>query len=269
MGIAANPKNVLRRKRTLDGQRPKGDTTVSIGLFCPSPRVALALTRARQRMTVRGGIRASDTGAAAAAAAAAEAAGKQDVGTTLVVMDERLRSKASRDLTVSQAVSEAVDAASMVQGAPVSPDEGFRIAVAALGLWSNYQISHPRAPHPRVDADHIADAASVLAVLRRVLPDGYCRRQLLTRSKVAKNLGYLELAAAFEEQDASECFPEEVTFFNGDEYSGSWRFGRRHGKGVYKFATGSQYAGEWKDGKMVGWGQYILPDGTKRNIRHS
>mmetsp|Transcript_38884 Transcript_38884/g.50313 ORF Transcript_38884/g.50313 Transcript_38884/m.50313 type:complete len:102 (+) Transcript_38884:2497-2802(+) len=61
---------------------------------------------------------------------------------------------------------------------------------------------------------------------------------------------------------------EAVALFNGDSYAGGWRLGRRHGKGIYKFASGSRYEGEWLDGEMVGWGVYIMEDGTRRNIRH-
>jgi len=35
---------------------------------------------------------------------------------------------------------------------------------------------------------------------------------------------------------------ERVVLFNGDEYAGGWRFGRRHGSGVYTFASGGVLA---------------------------
>ena len=59
--------------------------------------------------------------------------------------------------------------------------------------------------------------------------------------------------------------PGPVNLFNGDVYKGAWRFGRRHGRGVYFFASGRRYEGEWKDGQMVGWGVY--PGGRQRR-RH-
>ena len=62
--------------------------------------------------------------------------------------------------------------------------------------------------------------------------------------------------------------PGPVNLFNGDVYKGAWRFGRRHGRGVYFFASGSRYEGEWKDGQMVGWGVYITEDGKRKNLRH-
>ena len=68
--------------------------------------------------------------------------------------------------------------------------------------------------------------------------------------------------------DGAEALVEAVELFNGDVYRGAWRFGRRHGRGVYSFASGSRYEGEWKDGQMVGWGVYITEDGKRKNLRH-
>ena len=59
-----------------------------------------------------------------------------------------------------------------------------------------------------------------------------------------------------------------MNLFNGDEHRGPWRCGRRHGRGVYHFASGSRYEGEWSDGAMVGWGVYVTEDGARKNLRH-
>lgn len=70
-----------------------------------------------------------------------------------------------------------------------------------------------------------------------------------------------------EEEDELQIY-EYIDLFNGDTFDGGWRLGRRHGKGVYVFASGSKYEGEWKEGEMTGWGVYITEDGIRRNIRH-
>jgi hypothetical protein len=44
-------------------------------------------------------------------------------------------------------------------------------------------------------------------------------------------------------------------FFNGDTYSGNWKFEVFDGKGTYFWAeTGNKYVGEWKNGKRYGDG---------------
>ena len=49
----------------------------------------------------------------------------------------------------------------------------------------------------------------------------------------------------------------------GDD--GKWLFGRKHGSGVYAFASGAKFEGKWDMGKMVGIGWFTAADGT-RNI---
>ncbi|VHV72180.1 MORN repeat-containing protein [Clostridioides difficile] len=39
-----------------------------------------------------------------------------------------------------------------------------------------------------------------------------------------------------------------------DEYIGTWKNGKKDGKGIYKWSDGCIYAGEFKGGKMEGYG---------------
>jgi hypothetical protein len=42
------------------------------------------------------------------------------------------------------------------------------------------------------------------------------------------------------------------TYPNGDQYVGGWKDDKRHGQGIYTFASGShKIVGEWNDGKRV------------------
>ncbi|MFP6696187.1 MAG: hypothetical protein VCF08_04660 [Alphaproteobacteria bacterium] len=43
-------------------------------------------------------------------------------------------------------------------------------------------------------------------------------------------------------------------FANGNSYGGDWKIGQRHGRGVLKSANGGSYNGEWNDGKRHGRG---------------
>lgn len=45
-------------------------------------------------------------------------------------------------------------------------------------------------------------------------------------------------------------------------YEGGYRDGKRHGYGVYTFASGDRYEGEWRDGEEHGRGTYTLPNGS-------
>jgi hypothetical protein len=151
----------------------------------------------------------------------------------------------------------------------------FYADVLALGLASNYQVAHPSLSLR--EAIRTLSAATLLERLKAVLPDGYCRRTKTTweataqaswhREDVAERLR-AEAAANCSAQKEEEEEEEDVVLFNGDRYCGRWRFGRRHGRGVYHFSSGAAYEGEWRDGEMVGWGVYVSQDGRRRNIRH-
>lgn len=174
----------------------------------------------------------------------------------------------------------------------------FTAQVAVLGLWSNYEHSHPWEGHPR-DTCRQDDSLGLAGGIRAVLPDGYCRRtrkswaeaatDVLGREDVRAQLlqarvagdkegsgggGDGQAAGPSRHSPAPAPFPppvevkERVQLFNGDVYEGGWSYGRRHGRGVYFFASGARYEGEWRDGNMVGWGVYITPEGQRNNIRH-
>ena len=48
-----------------------------------------------------------------------------------------------------------------------------------------------------------------------------------------------------------------------DKYEGPQINGKRHGKGVYQWATGNRYEGEFKDGNMDGKGMFFYENGDK------
>ncbi|CAM8643673.1 MORN motif [Oxalobacteraceae bacterium] len=47
---------------------------------------------------------------------------------------------------------------------------------------------------------------------------------------------------------------KEITFTNGDRYSGHWKDGKFHGSGIYFYKDGSTYSGGWKFGQKDGFG---------------
>ena len=52
------------------------------------------------------------------------------------------------------------------------------------------------------------------------------------------------------------------TYSNGNKYQGSFKNGKRHGKGKFIWASGALYEGNWVEGKREGQGQEILANGT-------
>ncbi len=77
---------------------------------------------------------------------------------------------------------------------------------------------------------------------------------------------------------------KNITFSNGDQYKGEWRFGKPHGKGVYYFRNSDTYDGTFINGKYgygvfktksstysgpfendlySGWGALIFTDGSE------
>lgn len=40
----------------------------------------------------------------------------------------------------------------------------------------------------------------------------------------------------------------------GESYSGQWRHGNKHGRGIYVYTNGTEYEGEWEDNQRQGQG---------------
>ena len=53
------------------------------------------------------------------------------------------------------------------------------------------------------------------------------------------------------------------TYENGDEYTGGFKLGKRHGEGTYIFVGGDKYVGEWRDDQKQGKGIYIFENNEK------
>ncbi|CAM4725520.1 unnamed protein product [Leuciscus chuanchicus] len=53
------------------------------------------------------------------------------------------------------------------------------------------------------------------------------------------------------------------TYSSGEEYTGEWKEGRRHGKGELKFADGTCYKGHFENGLFHGSGVLVFPDGSR------
>jgi hypothetical protein len=49
---------------------------------------------------------------------------------------------------------------------------------------------------------------------------------------------------------------------NGDKYVGTWKHGKRHGKGKMTLKSGESYDGEFRDDKRDGQGTYVFGDGS-------
>ncbi|MGR9098999.1 MAG: caspase family protein [Gammaproteobacteria bacterium] len=50
---------------------------------------------------------------------------------------------------------------------------------------------------------------------------------------------------------------------SGNEYSGSFHNGRRHGQGIFTWVDGYRYIGEYQNGNMHGVGMFVFPNGEK------
>ena len=55
----------------------------------------------------------------------------------------------------------------------------------------------------------------------------------------------------------------EMTFADGNKYSGNWENSKLHGYGTYTFANGATYIGNFVDGKYHGQGIYTEPGKRK------
>ena len=38
---------------------------------------------------------------------------------------------------------------------------------------------------------------------------------------------------------------------NGNNYDGDWKDGKKHGRGVYRYANGNVYEGDWEDDRII------------------
>ena len=52
---------------------------------------------------------------------------------------------------------------------------------------------------------------------------------------------------------------------NGNNYDGDLKNGKKHGRGVYRWANGAVYEGDYKDDKRHGQGEYRSTDGRVYN----
>ncbi|XP_046885120.1 MORN repeat-containing protein 4 isoform X1 [Hypomesus transpacificus] len=53
------------------------------------------------------------------------------------------------------------------------------------------------------------------------------------------------------------------TYASGEEYSGEWKEGRRHGTGQLKFSDGTCYTGQFEKGLFHGSGVLLFQDGSR------
>lgn len=64
-------------------------------------------------------------------------------------------------------------------------------------------------------------------------------------------------------KDDCETEPEGDDFVTVANYTGTFKDGKRHGRGVYCYPNGDIYDGDWKKGKKQGWGVYTFGDRTR------
>ena len=50
---------------------------------------------------------------------------------------------------------------------------------------------------------------------------------------------------------------------DGSVYTGEFKVGMRHGKGIFVYSDGGTYEGEWKNGQMDGFGVLFYPNKQK------
>src|SRR5216683_1612035 len=53
------------------------------------------------------------------------------------------------------------------------------------------------------------------------------------------------------------------TLSNGQQYTGTWQEGKRHGQGTLTYPNGDTYVGAWQDDKRQGQGTYAMHDGQQ------
>ena len=86
---------------------------------------------------------------------------------------------------------------------------------------------------------------------------GIRKRLLNSFNLILENLKQSAVFKQFKEDTIGEGVTNQdgkITFkyTNGSQYTGLWKDGKPHGKGIYTWADGNTYDGEWNDGKL-GW----------------
>ena len=54
-----------------------------------------------------------------------------------------------------------------------------------------------------------------------------------------------------------------LTFINGDQYTGEYSKGLKHGSGSYTYASGHTYTGEWENNEPSGEGVFTFDNGDR------
>jgi hypothetical protein len=49
-----------------------------------------------------------------------------------------------------------------------------------------------------------------------------------------------------------------ITYINGDEYIGGWKFDSRNGQGTFTSSYGRQKVGQWQRNKLNGYAKYTV-----------
>ncbi|WP_141731119.1 MORN repeat-containing protein [Oligoflexus tunisiensis] len=62
---------------------------------------------------------------------------------------------------------------------------------------------------------------------------------------------------------AARLAAADITYPNGDVYTGELKNGQRHGKGRMKYANGREYSGEWFEDMRKGYGSQVWKDSPK------
>ena len=62
-----------------------------------------------------------------------------------------------------------------------------------------------------------------------------------------------------------DSFPNKMSenYEDGSVYTGEFKVGMRHGKGIFVYSDGGTYEGEWKNGQMDGFGVLFYPNKQK------
>ena len=102
--------------------------------------------------------------------------------------------------------------------------------------------------------------------ITRVLENDYSNSFNL----ILENLKQSAVFKQFKEDTIGEGVTNQdgkITFkyTNGSQYTGLWKDGKPHGKGIYTWADGNTYDGEWNDGKFDGKGTMTYKKGSTYN----
>lgn len=145
------------------------------------------------------------------------------------------------------------------------------------GIWENGNfIREAKINFPNLNNNVAANTDSVLAKTQSKLPPCPALERNSTETALDQRLakwsscwGRFKMVDVLEGEWLNGLLHGYGTYHHlannsvfGDKYTGEFKYGGKHGQGVYTFANGDKYVGEFKDGSYDGQGTYIFANGN-------